>query len=92
MLKVAVCDDEKAIASVIEKLLAEIGNKENIPMEIEVYYSGEELLRDYQLGERYDLLYLDIQIREEMASMRQKGSGCWMRMRFLFLFLATKSI
>ena len=63
MLKVAVCDDEKAIAAVIEKLLAEIGSKENIPMEIEVYYSGEELLRDYQSGERYDLLYLDIQMK-----------------------------
>jgi len=62
MLRIAVCDDENTIAVRIEQLLTAICERENILVEIDVYYSGAELEKHYADELRYDLLYMDIQM------------------------------
>lgn len=62
MLRVAICDDETAITSQIESLIYDICQKENIPVEIDVCFSGDSLEKVIASGESYDLIYLDIQM------------------------------
>jgi len=65
MVKIAICDDETAIAGGIESLILEICRREGIAVDTEVFFSGEELEREFQKKDRYDLLYLDIQMKGE---------------------------
>lgn len=58
----AVCDDENAITNQIETLLDDISKRENIPIEVDVFYSGHTLEQQILAGKKYDLIYLDIQM------------------------------
>lgn len=63
MVKIAICDDETVIASGIEDMLLKICQRQGIAVDTEVFFSGEELEREFQKKDRYDLLYLDIQMK-----------------------------
>lgn len=65
MIQIAVCDDEKVIASQIENILLEVCEEEGIPADVDIFYSGEELEKELSKGTRYDLFYLDIQMKCE---------------------------
>lgn len=62
MLRIAICDDEKVICRLLEDMLYEIGKKINQEIETDVYYSGEELCDYLNRGNRYDLVFLDIEL------------------------------
>lgn len=62
MIKIAVCDDEYIITNQIEELIYNIANRKRIPVDIDVFYSGEGLEKSILTGEKYDLIYLDIQM------------------------------
>lgn len=62
MIKVAICDDDKSIVSEVENRLERIGREKLINISIEAFYSGEGLNRIYELGEYYDIIYLDIEM------------------------------
>lgn len=62
MLKVAVCDDDMAIADYMEKCVLEICDRENIPVDTDVFYNGNSLEQEVYKGTYYDLIYLDIQM------------------------------
>lgn len=62
MLRVAICDDEKTICTWLEDMVLEIGKGTNQEIETEVYYSGEELCNYLYEGNRYDLIFLDIEL------------------------------
>ena len=63
MFKIAVCDDISAICNEVKKIILEI-KEEIITGKIEVsdFYSGEELIEDINKNERYDLIFLDIEM------------------------------
>lgn len=65
MLKIAVCDDEKIIAGQIEGMLLTLCGRKGIVVDIEVFYDGITLEHSILTGTRYDLLYLDIQMKDE---------------------------
>lgn len=65
MINIAVCDDEKIIVSQIESIILDICRNENIPVGVDGFYSGETLEKEILRGTKYDLLYLDIQLKEE---------------------------
>ena len=67
MIKVAICDDEKMIASQIESLILRICKNESILVNTDVFYDGESLEEEIAKGTIYDLIYLDIQM--------EKGDG-----------------
>lgn len=61
MYKIAICDDENIICSEIERIILEYQNNV-IPLEIDIYYSGEEFYRFLSEGLQYDLIFLDIEL------------------------------
>ena len=67
MIKVAICDDDQLIAHRFESIICDTCQREGIKADTEVYYSGLSLEKAVLCGERYDLMYLDIQM--------EKGDG-----------------
>lgn len=62
MLTIAICDDEQKITSQIEAFLFDLGQKQGILLETDVFYSGCALEQQISGGKRYDIIYLDIQM------------------------------
>ncbi|MBQ3783601.1 MAG: response regulator transcription factor [Lachnospiraceae bacterium] len=62
MIKIAICDDEEIITSQIDNIIHEICAKEDIPVDLDVFYSGQRLEKEVKDGTKYDLIYLDIQM------------------------------
>lgn len=65
MLKVAVCDDEKVVVSQLEAIIIAICEEKGIAVDIDAFYCGETLEKEILKGTKYDLLYLDIQMKNE---------------------------
>lgn len=63
MLEIAVCDDDIIVTGKVEKLLEKIGQKYNVQMSIEVFWDGDELVESIKSGERFDIIYLDIEMK-----------------------------
>ncbi|MBU3811131.1 MAG: LytTR family DNA-binding domain-containing protein [Candidatus Niameybacter stercoravium] len=63
MFKIAVCDDEQAICSYIEEVILEYQRESYLEIEVEVFYSGEDLCRVIDHQERFDLIFLDIEMK-----------------------------
>ena len=63
MINVGICDDEKIIAAQIENMVLDISTKEKIPVNIDVFYSGNTLEKEILQGTYYDLLFLDIYMK-----------------------------
>lgn len=62
MFRIAICDDEQIIGSQIEKILLDYPKRTSLEIDIIVFYSGEELCRYMELGNIFDLIYLDIEM------------------------------
>lgn len=60
MIKIAICDDDIKLTSLLEKHIFEYEETEK--NDVEVFFSGEELLNSYNKGESFDLLYLDVEL------------------------------
>lgn len=65
MIRIAICDDEELIASEIESLITDISKKYAIEVETDVFCNALNLEKEYLMGNRYDLLYLDIQMEKQ---------------------------
>ena len=63
MIRIAVCDDENVIVNQIEHIISEVCKQESIPVNIDVFYSGRELKRQVTSGTKYDIIFLDIQMK-----------------------------
>lgn len=63
MYKIAVCDDEVQICAQIEKMILDYSRIENQKVSVDVYESGESLCRDLEVGEYFDLIFLDIEMK-----------------------------
>lgn len=62
LLNIAICDDDLVFASGVETLLLKVSNEKFIDMNIEVYADGSELWSDILSGEKFDIIYLDIEM------------------------------
>ncbi|MDD2959474.1 MAG: LytTR family DNA-binding domain-containing protein [Lachnospiraceae bacterium] len=62
MIKIAICDDDKRVVARLEDRLEEIGKENLLMVSIDAFYNGESLEANYRLGERYDIVYLDIEM------------------------------
>ena len=65
MLEIAVCDDDILIAADIEKMLEKLSLIVAIKVEIDVFYDGSTLVDYIKKGKRYDIIYLDIEMRKQ---------------------------
>lgn len=62
MLRVAICDDDIHICSEIEKVIMDYANTSPYNIGIEIFISGEELIRFIQKEHTFDLIFLDIEL------------------------------
>ena len=62
MLKIAICDDEQVFLNEMEMILNNYLNKIFVKHTIEIFYDGKTLKKAYEEGERFDILYLDIEM------------------------------
>lgn len=62
MLKIAICDDEKACCMHLEESILKYAKYDYLEVSIEVFSSGEELLKYLKSGNVIDLLFLDIEM------------------------------
>lgn len=63
MLKIAVVDDERAVCTQVERLLAELSKQHGVPVDIDVYYDGLKFCNELK-NNYYDVIFLDIEIGE----------------------------
>lgn len=64
MIKIAICDDEPDIAHKIEEILRRYTGNNGIKIETSLFFDGTGLVNRVLDGERYDLIYLDIKMKE----------------------------
>lgn len=61
MIRIAICDDEQTICSLLENILMNIAENITVDFEIETFISGESLCRELE-RRKYDLIFLDIEL------------------------------
>lgn len=61
VIKIAICDDDIILTSKIEELIYSIDQQPN-KLDLDIYFNGVELLRSINTGERYDILFLDVEM------------------------------
>lgn len=59
---IAICDDNVSFAQAMAEQCKEVMQKLNIPYTIRLFYSFEDVLRDYSKGNKVDLMFLDIML------------------------------
>lgn len=62
MIRIAIVDDENDICSYVEKCLLALSKEYGILIEIDVFYSGEDLVRIIR-DTFFDVIFLDIKMR-----------------------------
>lgn len=62
MISIAICDDDKAICSQLERILLGYSNRACLKMDVSVFYSGESLLDFLHQGNFFELIFLDIEL------------------------------
>lgn len=63
MFNIAICDDSLPTTTEIESLLLSLSNKIHIALNIDVFFDGTTLCNSLNQGEIYDLIYLDIEMK-----------------------------
>lgn len=64
VIRIAIVDDNKAVCGQLETYLIDIAEKKNVRIEVEPYNSGERFCYELSRGERFDLVFLDIELYE----------------------------
>ena len=62
MLKIAICDDDLKFAGNLETLVITESQEIGIRVETEVFADGKTLVEHIRAGERYSLIFLDIEM------------------------------
>ena len=64
MYRIAKCDDDPMLCSQIEQIILNCRIKITQPLEVDVYFSGEEFHQYLREGTYYDMVFLDIEMRK----------------------------
>lgn len=62
MLRIAICDDDKYICKQLNIMLIELGESLSRKFEIEVFISGESLLKYLSKEDYFNIIFLDIEL------------------------------
>ena len=65
MLNIAVCDDDIQATGRMERMIQEIAKQNFVDIDIDVFWSGENLVDPVVEGICYDIIYLDIEMDKE---------------------------
>lgn len=64
MLKIAICDDNLTFTGELENLIIIESRKLRIRVETEVFSDGKTLLNSVQMGNHYELIFIDIEMEQ----------------------------
>lgn len=64
MFKIGICDDNRELCNWLDQLIWEYGKQNKIQLDIEVFYSGEDLCNYIQTEDSFHLLFLDIELED----------------------------
>lgn len=76
MIKVAICDNEYQIAVELEQWIALEGQKLLLEIDTDVFSDGEELLHEVKQNNRYDIIFLDIEMKKVNGIEAAKEIRC----------------
>jgi len=62
-INIAICDDDIRFASFLEEKLCGIDETQSLNLNIEVFSDGQEIIQNISEGNRYDIIYLDIEMK-----------------------------
>ncbi len=62
--KVAICDDEICTCQHLEEVLEKVFCSMGVGIKIDVFYSGEKIVQYLKCGNKYDFIFLDIELYE----------------------------
>lgn len=62
-MKIAVCEDEKAFSDILSDSLEKYFQERNITAETAVYDDGPPLVEKSEGGERFDIIFMDLQLK-----------------------------
>ncbi|OLS03034.1 LytR/AlgR family response regulator transcription factor [Tissierella creatinophila] len=63
MFNIAICEDDKNFALELNKTIYRKFLNYNLKCKIQIFYSGEDILHNiFDLGERYDIIFFDIEL------------------------------
>lgn len=78
-INIAICEDNKIQVELLEKQVKKWASKNNIIVNIEVFYSGEAFEFTWSMDKKYDILLLDIEMKElngvELAKRIREEDG-----------------
>ena len=63
MIRIAIVDDIEDICLQVERNLITIASEQGITMETDVYFNGQQLCEHLSKGDFYDLIFLDIEMK-----------------------------
>jgi len=63
MIKVGICNHNVVLASAVKQLLNNLGNNKLVVLDIDVFSSGDELCKSLKAGTRYDIIYLEVEMK-----------------------------
>ena len=90
MIKVAICDDDIQFIYKLEQSIFRFAEMKRIKVDVDGYTSGAEFIQKLQQSERYDLLFLDIELGDSSGII----VGNWIRSHMnpcrLFLYRQKK--
>lgn len=64
MISIAICDDTTEICHELKHIILEFGTQADEDFSINVFYSGEDLLDYIQQTHNFDLIFLDIELKQ----------------------------
>lgn len=64
MLRIAICDDDLAFTGSLETLVLDESRDMGIRVDTDVFSDGKTLLKSIQSGERYGLIFIDIEMEQ----------------------------
>lgn len=64
MFRIGICDDEFIICSEIENIILNYSKSISEKIEVDVFYSGEELYKYLKNDNRFDMVFLDIELNK----------------------------
>lgn len=63
MLRIGVCDDDHLLLFEAVKYLRKIGCEKKLNLEVETFHDGDEIVKAVYLGKRFDIIYMDIEMK-----------------------------
>lgn len=62
-IRIGICDDDIQVCEMLYQTLLNYEKLMQIKIDVKLYYSGERLLKELEQGEYFDILFLDIQLK-----------------------------